>query len=332
MAMTTKEPDSRLRTAYLGLDLRSPVILGSSPLSGALDNLRKAEDNGAGAVVVRSLFEELIESQTQEAMRSADGYLPFADGRSFLEGASRDHYIDRYLRLVQSAKKALDIPVVASICCDTTGAWIDYAKRFEASGADALELNYYILASDASVTGAEIDRTYLALAKAARKAVRLPVALKIGRQFSGLANMIRSFAGLGVDGLVLFNHFLRPDIDIEKVRIEDKVVPRLDNDHTETLRWIALMAAEVPIDFCASTGIADGATVVKMLLAGAKAAQVASAVFKGGFEAIGAINAFVSEWMDRHGYSSLEDFRGILAQERIGDPGLWERSQYIKLG
>ncbi|MDD3162831.1 MAG: dihydroorotate dehydrogenase-like protein [Sphaerochaetaceae bacterium] len=322
---------SSLNTEYLGLGLRSPVIMGSSPLTGTLVNLKKAEDNGAGAVVIRSLFEELIVNEARSQVESASEFLTHSDAENFLEGASRDYFIDKYLKLVQDAKKSLDIPVIASICCNTQGSWIDYAQRFEACGADALELNYYILPSDSSVTGSQVEKTYLNLVKEARKAVKLPLVLKIGYQFSSLSNMIRNFASIGVDGIVLFNHFVRPDIDLDSVQVDTKLLLNRNGDYAETLRWIALMAAETDVDFCASTGIKDSSVVLKMLLAGARCAQLASAVFQNGFEVIGKFNKEIASWMDQHGYDTIDQFRGLLAQERMKHPEQWERAQYIKI-
>ncbi|MDY4889708.1 MAG: dihydroorotate dehydrogenase-like protein [Sphaerochaetaceae bacterium] len=322
---------SNLNTKYLNLDLRSPILMGSSPLTGTLENLRKAEDNGVGAVVLRSLFEELIVNEARSAVESASDYLNFSDAENFLEGASKNFFIDKYLRLVQDAKKSLDIPVIASICCNTHGTWVDYAQRFEACGADALELNYFILASDSSVTGQQVDKTYMNLVKAARKAVGIPLVLKIGVQFSSLSHMIHAFASTGVDGLVLFNHFVRPDIDLENVQVETRIVPRGMADYSETLRWIALMSAETDVDLCASTGISDSSVVLKMILAGARCAQLTSAVYQHGFGVISTMNNEISQWMDSHGYTGIDQFRGLLAQERMKHPENWERAQYMKI-
>ncbi|MGP1418401.1 MAG: dihydroorotate dehydrogenase-like protein [Sphaerochaetaceae bacterium] len=319
-----------LDTEYLHLKLSSPVIMGSSPLTGTLDNLKKAEDNGAGAVVVRSLFEELIVNETRSAIDSAAGFLTHSDAESFLEGASRDFFIDRYLKLVQDAKKALGIPVIASICCNSQGAWVEYAKRFEYCGADALELNYYILASDSKVSGNQVEKRYRELVSAARKAVSIPLSIKIGHQFSSLSNMIQSFSEIGVDGIVLFNHFVRPDIDLDNVRIDARLLHNKMNDFSETLRWIALMSAETKTDFAASTGINDSSVVLKMLLAGARCCQLATAVYENGFGVIGKFNSEIARWMERHEYSSIKQFMGLLAQERIMHPEQWERAQYIK--
>lgn len=322
---------SSLKTKYLNLELSSPVIMGSSPLTGTLENLKKAEDNGAGAVVLRSLFEEQIINEANFNVDSASEYLTHSDAANFLVGASKDYFVDKYLKLVQDSKKSLDIPVIASICCNTQGAWIDYAKRFEVCGADALELNYYIVASDSSVSGSQIEKTYLNLIKTARKAVSIPLVIKIGYQFSSIANMLHSFQDIGVDGVVLFNHFVRPDIDLDKVQVDIDHLISNRGDYSETLRWIALMAAETDMDYAASTGISSSPVVLKMLLAGAKCAQLTSAVYTGGFGAIKQINSEIKEWMDAHGYDNVGQFTGLLAQERIAHPEKWERAQYMKI-
>ncbi|MFA6689425.1 MAG: dihydroorotate dehydrogenase-like protein [Sphaerochaetaceae bacterium] len=319
-----------LSTKYMGLSLKNPIIVGSSPLTATLDNLRKCEDAGAGAVVIKSIFQEQIESDASASIAEIQDYLTHADAYGFLEGASKDHYIDAYLALVEDAKRILDIPVIASINCKDAGTWVDYGQRFVACGADALELNQYVVAADANVSGAEIEQGYVRLVKAARKEFRLPLSLKIGSKFSSLANMIRQFDRLGLDALVLFNRFYNPDIDIDTLKFKPATVVSASDEYVESLRWTALMSAELSCDICASTGIHTGETLVKQLLAGAKAVQVCSTVLKHGFPRISEMLSELERWMDAHEYSSIAQFNGILAQERMDDPSGWERSQYMK--
>lgn len=319
-----------LQTKYMGLTLKNPIIIGSSPLTSTLDNLRKCEDAGAGAVVIKSIFEEQIDADTSATLADAQDYLTHADAYGFLEGASKDHYIDTYLALVEGAKQALDIPVIASINCKDAGTWLDYGQRFVSCGADALELNHYVVAADASVEGEDIEKEYLRLVKSARKQFKLPLSLKLGYKFSSLANMIRQFDKLGLDALVLFNRFYHPDIDIKNLTFKPAEVLSTAHEYVESLRWTALMSAEIRCDICATTGIHTGDTVVKQLLAGAKAVQICSAVMKHGFERVGEMLGDIETWMDEHGYSEVSQFNGILAQERMADPSAWERSQYMK--
>lgn len=314
----------------MGLTLKNPIIVGSSPLTATLDNLRKCEDAGAGAVVLKSIFEEQIDSDASAVVSGAQEYLTHADAYGFLEGASKDHYIDTYLTLVEGAKKALDIPVIASINCKDAGTWLDYGQRFISCGADALELNHYVVAADAKVPGEDVEKEYLKLVKSARKSFKLPLSLKLGYKFSSLANMIRQFDKLGIDALVLFNRFYHPDIDIKTLSFKPAEVLSSAHEYVESLRWTALMSAEIDCDICATTGIHTGDTVIKELLAGAKAVQVCSAVMKHGFGRIGEMLGELEVWMDTHEYSEIAQFDGILAQERMSDPSAWERSQYMK--
>lgn len=319
-----------LQTKYMGLTLKNPIVIGSSPLTASLDNLRKCEDSGAGAVVIKSIFEEQIDADASATVSDAQEYLTHADAYGFLEGASKDHYIDTYLALVEGAKQALDIPVIASINCKDAGTWLDYGQRFVSCGADALELNHYVIAADAKVPGEDIEKEYLKLVKNARKTFKLPLSLKLGYKFSSLANMIRQFDKLGLDALVLFNRFYHPDIDINKLTFKPAEVLSTAHEYVESLRWTALMSAEINCDICATTGIHTGETVVKQLLAGAKAVQVCSAVIKYGFGRVGEMLGDIETWMEKHEYSEVAQFNGILAQERMSDPSAWERSQYMK--
>lgn len=321
-----------LKTKYMGLELDSPIIVGSSPLTANVANIKKAQDCGAGAVVLRSMFEELIDHQVESTISSAEDYMNYTDANSFLQSASRDHFVNEYLSLVKEAKKSVKIPLIASICCSEVGTWIEYAKRFEDCGADALELNYFILGSEASIDSARLEDKYLELISMARKSVKLPLSVKLSYQFTALASFIMKIEKFGVDSLVLFNHFARPDIDINKVQIDLNSImkPRV-SDYSETLRWIALMGAETKLELAASTGINDYETVIKMLLAGAKVCQLTTAIYQNGFDVISKMNSGLQTWMGEHNFKSIDDFRGILAQENVNDPTKWERSQYLKI-
>lgn len=318
-----------LRTRYMKIDLKNPVILASSPITASLDQLKRAEDAGYAAVVLKSIFEEFINSQSAKALGVKDANLNHADAYGFLEQAAKEYQIDKYLTLVEKAKKALGIPVIASINCSDQEGWLEYAKRFEAVGADGLELNYYIVASNARIKGSEIDKSYLNLVKHARLNTSLPLSIKIGSFFSSPSNMIRAFSDIGVDGQVLFNSFLQPDIDIERLSLAAGKPLESKGDYGTSLRWVALMSAEIQGDLCAATGIRDGETVVKMLLAGASAVQVCTAAMKS-LDVVKSMTAFIAEWMDRKGFKSIYDFKGKLAQEHIENPELWERAQYVK--
>jgi dihydroorotate dehydrogenase (fumarate) len=320
----------RLATTYLGLELKNPIIAGSSPLTASLDKLKQCEDAGAGAVVVKSIFEEQIDHDAAKMMSQTEGFVAHTDGQDFLEEVSRDFYIDAYLSLVEKASSALDIPVIASVNCRSRGTWLDYVQRFAEVGADALELNYYILPSDASRTGQEIEDEYFSVVKAARERVKLPLSVKMSAQFTALANVVKRFDTMDIDGLVLFNKFYQPDVDIEKISTKSSIVLSNPNDYAQSLQWTALLSAYLNSDICASTGIHTGETVVKMLLSGAKAVQICSAIMKSGHGVINQMQTELLQWMDRHEFETFVDFRGKLAHKRMEDPSQWERAQYMK--
>ncbi len=317
-----------ISTEYMGLELRSPVIVSSGPLTQNIVTLKKAEAAGAGAVVLKSVFEEQIEADVSKEVEANAEYLGHSD--EAYAAFSRDRYIDRYMKLLAEAKKELSIPVIASVSAKTMDSWIDYAERFVKCGADGIELNYYPISSDAAVTGAEVDKRLIAFAERARKAIDGPLSMKIGYKYSSLANVISALDKAGIDGIVLFNRFFRPDIDIENLTFTAGSPVSGKDEYAEALRWIGLMSGEVKADLCGNTGIHDGETAVKMLLSGAKAVEVCTAVVQHGFSVIGEMNSFIASWMERHGYSSLRDFTGLLSQEHISDGWKWERTQFLK--
>lgn len=319
-----------LSTTYLGLKLKSPLIAGSSPLTASLDNLKRCEDAGLGAVVLKSIFEEQIELDSDSVVDTNEEYLAHADAYGLVKSSTMERHIDAYLQLLEEAKNSLGIPVIASINCRQNGSWIEYAQRFAACGADAIELNHYVVASDVELEGSAIEKEYYSLVKAARKQIKLPLSLKMGAYFSSLANVMRRLDELEINGVVLFNRFYSPDIDIEKLSLVPAQMLSAKDEYALSLRWTALMSDEVRYDICASTGIHSGSTVIKQLLAGAKAVQLCSVLMKQGLSTVKAMEAEITQWMDSHSYSRISDFNGMLAQERMPDPTKWERVQYMK--
>ena len=317
-------------TEYMGLELKSPVIVSSGPLTQNIVSLKKAEEAGAGAVVLKSIFEEQIEADVSSELEGNAEYLAHSSAEEFFASSSRDYYIDRYMKLLSEAKKELSIPVIASVSAKDMDSWIDYADRFVKCGADGIELNYYPISSDARVSGAEVDKRLIAFAEKARKAIAAPLSIKMGYKYSSLAYVISELDKAGIDGLVLFNRFFRPDIDIESIEMTSGSPVSQSDEYGEALRWIGLMSGEIKADLCGNTGIHDGATAVKMLLSGAKAVEVCTAVIQKGFPVIGEINSFISGWMEKHGFSSCSDFIGLLSQEHIADGWKWERTQFLK--
>ncbi|MFA5570651.1 MAG: dihydroorotate dehydrogenase-like protein [Sphaerochaetaceae bacterium] len=321
---------SRLKTTYCNLELKNPIIVGSSPLTSSLDRLKKCEDSGAGAVVVKSIFEEQIDFDSAQMMKESEGFIAHTDGVDFLSEISKNHYIDAYLETIDQASSSLEIPVIASINCKHMGSWIDYVDRFSESGADALELNYYILPSDFSRTASDIEEEYMSVVQEVKNRTTIPLSIKMGSHFTALAHVIKQFDEMGVEALVLFNRFYQPDIDIKKLTTKSSVVLSNPADYAEAMQWTALLSAYLNADICASTGIHSGDTLIKMLLAGAKAVQIVSPIMKGGHKVIEQMNNELLTWMDSHEFNDFVDFRGKLAHKRMDDPTQWERAQYMK--
>ena len=318
-----------LTTKYLGMDLKNPVIVSSSNLTASADKIVDCEKAGAGAVVLKSLFEEQIQADTAKMMDNIDE-TQVSESFDYLTKTGNYHYIDEYLTLLEEAKSRVSIPVIASINCVSSGSWIDYAERLERLGADALELNVFVLPADVTKPGEDIEKVYIDVCRKVKKKIKIPFSLKIGPHFSGLANMIRSLADEGTAGFVLFNRFYQPDVDIESLKIVPAKILSAPPEMALSLRWIALLSGEIEADFAAATGIHDGKSVVKQLLVGARAVQLCSILYQNGIDYIQTILKVVTEWMDRHNFASIDDFLGILCREESDNPEAYERAQYVK--
>jgi dihydroorotate dehydrogenase (fumarate) len=320
---------SDLSTRYMGLRLKNPIIISSSRLTYDLEKVKQAEKAGAGAVVLKSLFEEQIVHDTQRMIGEMN-FDASTDAYDYLRGSGKDYYLNEYLSLVEEAKKAVCIPVIASINCIGGGQWIEYAERFEKVGADALELNVFIIPADLNTDSATIEDAYLSILKKVKKKVSIPVSLKLGSHFSGMAHVMNKLADAGADGLVLFNRFYKPQIDIDHLTIKPAQIYSVPEEMALTLQWIAILSGKLATDLAANTGIYSGGDVIRQLLAGAKAVEICSAFMK---EGIGKVEVFLSEiesWMNKKGFSSIDDFRGKMSQEELEHPEVYERSQYIK--
>ena len=246
-----------ISTKYMGLDLRSPVIIASGPLTSSLDGLKKAEDSGAGAVVLKSIFEEQIEEDASREALGNEQYHSHSDSHEYYAAMARDFYIDRYLTLLESAKKSLSIPVIASINCKSARTWVDYAERFSGCGADAIELNYFPIASNASVSGEKVDKALFEFAKVARSRISGKLSMKIGSFYSSLSSVIKKIDEIGMDALVLFNRPFRPDIDLKSLEVKGAQAISSDTEYGMSLRWTALMSAEVGLDIEPVVGLGE---------------------------------------------------------------------------
>jgi len=319
-----------LYTKYMGLDLKSPVIAGSCNLTDSVDNLKTIEAAGAGAVILKSVFEEEIYLEFAgelDKLGPMDNNLEFLD---YYDVEIRQGNLKRYLSLITEAKSILKIPVIASINCVTSHEWSFFAQKIEAAGADALELNLFILPSDLSQTSQDNENTYFEIIARVTEKVKIPVSVKISPYFSNLGKMITGLSATKIKGLALFNRFYSPDIDIDKEIVKSASKLSGVSDYRLPLRWIGMMSNRVKCDLSATTGVHDWQTVVKMLLAGAQTVQVVSILYKQGFTSITEINNRVSSWMEGKKYSSVADFRGKLALGGSVNPAEYERVQFMK--
>lgn len=319
-----------ISTEYMGLKLKSPVIMASGPLTSSLDSLKKGEDAGAGAVVLKSIFEEQIEKDAGRDTQSSGDYLQSSDHMEYFEAMARDYYVDRYMSLLEKAKENLDIPVIASINCKSISAWLDYADRFRSCKADAIELNYFPIASNAEISGDKVDKALFDFVKSARSRIGGRLSIKIGSFYSSLSNVIRRIDEAGFEGIVLFNRPFRPDIDLERLEIKSSSPLSSPNEYGMSLRWTALMSGEIKADIAANTGIHDKNALIKMLLAGAKAVEICSAIMEKGYGVITEMNSGLTSFMEEKGYGRLKDFIGLLAEENYERGDAWERVQFLR--
>jgi len=319
-----------LATRYMGLTLSNPLIAGSSALTANVDGVKRAEEGGVGAVVLKSIFEEEIAAEYEGVLAEAKAKGMSLESYEYYDYQVRGDRIASYTELVREAKKAVRIPVIASINCTYSHEWVTFARQLEEAGADGLELNMFFLPSDLKRTSGEREKDYLTIIEKVLKQIRIPVALKISPYFSTLAQMIQTLSRTGVAALVLFNRFYSIDFDIEKLSVTSTSGLSVPAEISMPLRWVALMARRVQCDLGASTGVHDGAGLIKLLLAGAKAVQVVSALMANGAGHARMMLTGLSEWMDRHGYRTLSDFRGALSQAESEDPAAYERVQFMK--
>jgi dihydroorotate dehydrogenase (fumarate) len=307
-----------LRTRYLGMELRSPLVASSSPLTGSLDGLRRLEAAGAGAVVLPSLFEE----ELAEPSPGGDG--PGAGEAGYGAGPGA------YLSLVAEAKASLVIPVVASLNGVSRGGWVRYAARLEEAGADALELNIYYVSSRPGLSGSDVEWHYLDVVRAVRQATGIPLAVKLSPYFSSLANLAGQLVEAGANGLVLFNRFYQPDLDIEALAVRPALELSSSVELGLPLRWIAILHRRHRVSLAASTGVHTGEDVLKVLLAGADVAMLASALLRHGPDYLRPLEVGLRDWMDGHGEDTLDQLRGRLSQRSVPNPAAFERANYIK--
>jgi len=321
-----------LSTEYLGLKLKSPLVVASCPLARDLDRLRELEDNGAAAAVLPSLFEEQIEVEDEELMAAREFGAEFYAEHSEWYPRVDDYFHgpDKYLEFIGEAKKAVSMPIIASLNGTSPGGWTAYAKMMQEAGADALELNVYFIAADLEESGEHVEKRYTDLVSAVKKAVSIPVAVKIGPFFSSPGNMAKKLVEAGADGLVLFNRFLQPDIDLEQLETRAKLELSHEFEALVALRWIAILRGRVEASLAHTGGLHSTEAILKTLLAGADVAMLASVLYREGPRAVSAFRDKIAKWMEDHDYESVEQLKGSMSQQHCPDPASFERANYMK--
>ena len=314
----------------MGLELKNPVIVGSSGLTATVEKVKECADAGAGAVVLKSIFEEQILAEVADIRKASGDSYWHPEAEQYIREYGRHHAAEAYVDLIKAAKAAVDIPVIASVHCVSAGAWTEFANKVELAGADGLELNVYVLPSDPKRDGKQNEQVYFDVAEAVRAVSKIPMALKIGSSFSSISEVAVRLGKTSVDALVLFNRFFRFDFDIEELELVPAAFISDPAEMTVPLRWVSILSGRVDCDLAATTGVHDGAGVVKQLLAGASAIQVCSALYKNGVGYVGSILSELTDWMERHGYSSVGEFRGKMSQDASSDPAAYERVQFMK--
>ena len=321
-----------LSTNYLGLQLKNPLVASASPLSKSVDLVRRLQDAGASAIVMYSLFEEQITHESLELDYFLHrGTEVFSEALSYFPDL--DHYnmgAEPYLDHVRAVKQAVNIPVIGSLNGISTGGWIEYARRIEQAGADALELNIYALPTDSNLTGAELEEEYMKLVRDVRATVKIPIALKLSPFFTSIPNMAKRFVEAGANGLVLFNRFYQPDFDLDTLEVVPNLELSTSSELRLPLRWIAILYGRIAADFALTGGVHTALDVVKAMMAGASVAMMTSELLEHGIGQLTAILANLQEWMVEHEYDSIATMKGSMSQRAVAEPAAFERANYMK--
>jgi dihydroorotate dehydrogenase (fumarate) len=323
-----------LTTKYMGLILKNPIIVASSGLTDSFSKITELEKNGAGAVVLKSLFEEQIileaEHNLMEASKNTLIYDKYSETLDYVDVHVAEKELDKYLDIIKNVKKDLTIPVIASVNCVSDIGWTGFAKKIEKAGADALELNIFIMPFGFDNTCEETEQKYYQILKKVKQEINIPVAVKISPYFTNPGKVILNLESLGANAIVLFNRFASPDIDIEDIKVTHADIFSNPSDIYNSLRWVAILANRLKIDMAASTGIHDGKAVIKQILAGASAVQVASSLYLNGNDHISEMVSYLENWMEKKGFNYIDQFKGKLGQEKSSRPEIYERIQFMK--
>jgi dihydroorotate dehydrogenase (fumarate) len=322
-----------LRTDYLGLELANPLVMSASPLGEDLANLRRAEDAGAGAVVLHSLFEEQMELESRDLDHHlTHGTHSFGEALTYFPDLAAYRLgPDAYLEHVRRAKAAVDVPVIASLNGVSSGGWIEYARKIEQAGADALELNVYFVPTDPLMTGTEVETMYTDLVRDVRVSIGIPLAVKLPHFFSSIPNVALRLDEAGADALVLFNRFYQPDLDIERLEVVPNLVLSTSGELRLRIRWVAILFGHLHADLAVTGGVHTAEDVLKAMMAGASAAMMASALLERGIEHLAHVRVALLRWMEEHEYVSIRQLRGSMSQRAVAQPAAFERANYLRV-
>lgn len=322
---------ANLETTYLGLKLKNPLVAASSGITSSAEKIKKLEQAGIGAVVLKSVFEEQINNEVTSMLLQDSHNAGYPEAEDYIRNYLRDNTLTKHIKLIEETKKTVDVPVIASINCVSASEWTTFAKDFQEAGADALELNIFYVPVDRHEKPGVLEQLYVDVLEKVKKEVSIPVAVKIGLYHSNIISMVDKLKAGGAKGVVMFNRFYEPDINLDKLELTSSEVFSSPVEIRHTLRWVGLVSSEVQdIDIAASTGIHDGKSVVKQILAGAKVAQLCSTLYVNGNDVIPSMITEMETFMRKWNFKRLEDFRGRLSYKNIPDPLVYERSQFMK--
>ncbi len=338
---------ANLQTTYMGLKIRNPLIAGSSGLTNSINNIKELADKGIGAIVLKSIFEEQIHHETESNIAKEEGGIKnytqapdhifskrihdYEEAHAYIYEYAKTHTLNKYLEFIAKAKKEVDVPIIASINCTSNYDWHNFAKQIQEAGADAIELNIYVLPSDFRRSTEDNEMLYYEIYNEVKRYTNIPVSIKLGYYFSALAQSVEKLSKSGIKALVLFNRPYNPDIDINKIAFTTANIYSSETEYARTLRWMSILSGHVHCDLAAASGIHNYESVVKQLLAGATVVQLVSTLYKNKFDVIPDILNKMSAWMQAHNFNSIEDFRGKLSSKNLENPAAIERVQFMKL-
>lgn len=321
----------KLETTYLGLKLKNPIVAASSGLTSSVEKIVELEKAGIGAIVLKSIFEEQINGEVTSMLSKDTQNSGYPEAEDYIKGYLRDNTIKKHIELIESAKKAVNIPVIASVNCVSPDEWTSFSKDFQDAGADALELNIFYIPTDRHEKPGVVEQLYIDVLRKVKSQVSIPVAVKFGIYHSNILGMAEKLKANGASGIVMFNRFYEPDINVDTLEMTSSEVFSSPSDIRRSLRWVGMVSSAVSnLDIAASTGIHDGNAVLKQLLAGAQVAQLCSTLYLHGVNVVPEMLTVISDFMKKWNFKKIDDFRGRLSYKNIPDPMLYERSQFMK--